>query len=468
MSENLGTPAPLANSRAVFRVLTVAGVVTTTVLLVMGWIPRVRARSQRQENLHQLVDAKPKVTLIQPREEKSDRNLTLPASLEAFQEIKVQARADGYVGKWFVDIGDSVHAGQVLALIEVPELQQKRAQAQADEAEAEAQVAQAESDVRTVESEKSRLLAEEEQARAEVGQARAEILARQSDAEFARVSNDRWQKLVAEQAISLQEADQRQHLYQAARANVQSAQERLLASQSRVKAAGARQLSLQAEVNSALARVRSGQARVRARQAVVDAIDTQIEFCTVRAPFSGIITRRNIELGTLVSAGGDKTTLYELAQSRRLRVIVDVPQGDAEAIRVGQKAQVKLSGQLLPGVVTRTAGALDADTRTLRTQVEIDNPGGHLEAGMHAEVSLTVQNHGHAVVIPATTMVVRAEGAHVYVVDAGGQVHLRAIELGLDYGKEVQVVSGLSGTDRVVNFPSDSLSEGTMVESVKP
>ena len=433
-------------------------------LLALGVAPRRQAAQKVQENLSVLGQSAPKVSLIHPKQEKSDRQLRLPASLEAIQAIKIQARVDGYVGQWFADIGDRVRAGQRLAHIEAPEVQQEASEARAAIAEAQALVAQARSDARRVEAQAAQLKADEQEARAEVGQQQAELKAAQSEADFAKVSNERWQKLVSDRAISLQEADQRAASWKSAEANLRAIQEKLMAARSRVQAAQARQVALRAEIQSAEARVDSAQAQVNARQAALDRIAAQLAFTQVTAPFDGVITRRSIDVGSLVSAGGDKTALFDLARSARLRAFVDVPESEAQSVHVGLRAELQLaefSGHTFHGTVTRTAGALDPTTRTLRTQIELDNPG-QLNPGMHAEVEFALKSAA-GLVLPSTAVVTTPEGQKVATLDGESKVRFKTITAGRDYGQEIQVLQGLQAGDQVINFPSDDLSEGEQV-----
>ncbi len=445
-------------------VLGVVVVLVLVLLLGLGVGPRRQAAQKVQENLTTLGQSAPQVTLIHPRAEKSDHPLRLPASLEAIQAIKIQARVDGYIGHWYADIGDRVRAGQTLADIEAPELQQQAAEARAAISEAEALVAQARSDARRVEAQAAQLKADEQEARATVGQQQAELKAAQSEADFAKVSNQRWQKLVSDRAISLQEADHRAASWKSAEANVRAIQEKLLAARSRVQAAQARQLALRAEVQSAEARIDSAQAQVNARGAALERIAAQLAFTRVTAPFAGVITRRSIDVGSLVSAGGDKTALFDLARSARLRAFADVPEGEAPSLHAGLRADLTFSEfprQIFHGTVTRTAGALDPTTRTLRTQIELDNPG-QLNAGMHAEVEFALKA-APGLVLPSTAVLTTPSGQKVATVDGQNKVRFKSIELGRDYGQEIQVLQGLDASDQVINFPPDDLNEGEQV-----
>jgi RND family efflux transporter MFP subunit len=443
-----------------------AGLLLAAGLVAAGIFPRLRSEKHREEATTVFADSEPSVVTFVPKLAKSQHLLTLPGSLEPFQEITVNARADGFVRKWFVDIGDHVKTGQLLATLEAPELQQQRSEAEADVAQARAQVFQAEADVRQAQSEKARLHADEEKARAEVMQQNAEIQIAKSDENFARVTNDRWQKLVAQQAISLEDADKRASAYTASRANVEAAKERETAAVGEVKAAQARQVALMALIQSKRAAVLSARSMVAAKQAAVSRIEARISFLEVRAPFSGVITARPVDVGSLVSAGGGQTELFKLARSNRLRLFVDVPEDDVPSIQVGMKAGLHIReypNRAYTGVITRTAGSLDTTTRTLKTQIELNNPG-ELDPGMHAEVSLDVRRNERVYLVPSTAIVIHTAGPKLVTLDSQNRVHFTDVKEGLDYGREIEIVRGLDPGERVVNFPSDSLVEGTLVK----
>jgi RND family efflux transporter MFP subunit len=437
-------------------------------LIVVGVFPRMRSEKHRDETRVALGDPEPSVVIFHAKRAKSEHTLTLPGSLEAFQEISVNARADGFVKRLTVDIGDHVKSHQVLAVLDAPELQQQRAEAVADVEEARAGVYQAESDLHEIEAQGPRLVADEERARADVQQEQANIQARQSDAGYAKVSNDRWQQLAKEQAISLEDADKRASAYRSAEANVRASEERKSAAQSSVMAAIARRGALKAAIQSGQAKVRSAQALVGAKQATVQRIDARLGFLTVTAPFSGIITARTVDVGSLVSAGGEHSSLFKLARSDRLRLFVDVPENEVPNIHVGQKAMLKFRQFTNPleGTITRTAGSLDRASRTLKTQIELHNPG-FLDPGMHADVSMDLHRNQEVLLVPSTALVIRTAGPKLVVKDAANHIHFVEVEEGLDYGREVEIVRGIRASDWLVNFPSDSLVDGMSVKPIQ-
>src|SRR5581483_11843495 len=263
-------------------------------------------------------EALPTVTLAPVARSKSDAELVLPGSIQALSESPVLARADGYIKRRYVDIGDRVSAGQLVAEIEAPELDQQVRQAEATLAQARSSLEQT--------------LAHLEQGRSNEG--------------LARVTAERWRNLTLKGAVSRQENDQYQTQYMAQSANVQALEKAVAAARSNVGAA---------EAN--LARL------------------TELQgYMKVRAPFAGVITVRNIDAGTLVTAGS--TLLFRIAQSNMVRTYVNVPQSDAASVRVGQTARLSLPdlpGRSFEGRVTRTANALDPATRTLLAEVQVPN-----------------------------------------------------------------------------------------------
>jgi RND family efflux transporter MFP subunit len=185
----------------------------------------------------------------------------------------------------------------------------------------------------------------------------------------------------------------------------------------------------------------------------------------VRAPFAGVITVRNIDVGALVNEGS--TLLYRIAQTGRLRTYLNVPQTDASNVHAGQHATLTvpdLAGRKFPGLVTRTANALDPATRTLLAEVQVDNAGGALMPGMYSQVDLSEPRQDPPLLIPGDTLVVRSDGPQVAVVDSGGVVHYRRIRLGRDFGDRLEVLEGLAEGQQLVVNPSDNIREGVQVK----
>jgi RND family efflux transporter MFP subunit len=191
-----------------------------------------------------------------------------------------------------------------------------------------------------------------------------------------------------------------------------------------------------------------------------------LNYLTVRAPFAGVITLRNVDTGVLVTEGS--TLLYRIAQTDRLRTYLNLPQSDADSVHVGQKATLivpDLSGRKFPGTVTRTSNSLDPVTRTLLTEVQVANTGGLLMPGMYTKVDLAVPRKDPPLVVPGDTLVIRSNGPQVAVVAPDGTVHFQLVQLGRDFGDRLEVLSGLREGDQLVVNPSDSIREGAKVKA---
>jgi RND family efflux transporter MFP subunit len=189
---------------------------------------------------------------------------------------------------------------------------------------------------------------------------------------------------------------------------------------------------------------------------------------TVRAPFAGVITVRNVDTGALINEGN--TMLFRIAQTGQMRTFINVPQSEADSVRVGQAATLEIPdmpGRKFSGKVSRTSNSLDPASRTLLTEVEVMNPEGTLRPGTFTQVNLTIPRRDTPLLIPGDTLVVRADGPQVAVVDAEGQVHFTKIKLGRDYGDRLEVLSGLQQGQQLIVNPSDLVREGVKVKPVK-
>jgi RND family efflux transporter MFP subunit len=355
----------------------------------------------------------PVVNVTQVTRSASTDSLVLPGNIQAVTEAPVLARASGYIKTRTADIGDRVTAGQVLALIEAPELNQ--------------QILQAKAAV--------------EQADAAVQQADASLQQARSNENLAHVTFERFSKLADKGVISKQDNDTYRLQWAAQQSNVQA---------------------LEKAVNAA-------KSNTAAAEANVSRLNELLGYLTVRAPFAGVVTLRNIDTGVLVTEGS--TLLYRIAQADRLRTYLNLPQEDADSVHVGQKATLivpDLGGHKFIGTVTRTANSLDPTTRTLLTEVQVANSGGLLLPGMYTQVDLAVPRKNPALVVPGDTLIVRANGPQVAVVAPDGSVHYQLVQLGRDFGDRLEVLSGLHEGDQLVVNPSDSVREGAKVKPVAP
>lgn len=376
-------PPPARRSRSagiLWLVFLVCGVV-----FGLGVAMRVRASAQLREATVQA--GVPEVAVIVAQADRTTRELLLPSTTESWQRTTIRARATGYVRKLSVDIGSVVTAGQLLAEIETPDLDQEFRAAEARLREAAANL------------------------------------------EMAKLTSDRYQTLAGQRAVSQQDADER------------------LATR---KAAEARQGTATADVE-----------RLRELR----------EFQKVTAPFAGTITSRRAEIGNLVTANsGSDAGLFTLEQTDRLRAFASVPQTDARSVQIGQTVELRLRefpGQAFSGTVTRTAGALDPVTRTLRVEAEIPNPDGRLVAGSYAQVRISLPSRDDIILLPASAVSFRQDGAAVQVLDANDTIVRKSVQIGRDLGTQLEIVSGLQPGDRVVKTPSDALRPGVKARVAK-
>jgi len=330
----------------------------------------------------------PTVAVVQPTSESGNDELVLPGNLQAFEESPIFARTNGYLLRWYKDIGSKIQKGELLAAIDTPEVDQELSQARASREQIKAAL------------------------------------------ELAKISADRWANLRKTDSVSQQEADQQASGYQQALANLAAA------------------------------------------DANVRRLEELESFKNVYAPFSGVLTRRNVDPGALINSGAGATgkELFDIARVDPLRVYVSVPQAYAPNMKAGMKANVTLQefpGQKFLGTVARTADAIDPATRTLNTEVDVPNKDGKLLPGSFGQVHFATGTSVPRITIPVNAMLFRAEGPRVAVVDKDNTVHLRPISIGRDFGATLEILGGLDVSDQIVINPSDSLDEGQKVHVAK-
>ena len=325
----------------------------------------------------------PAVNVISPQMGAPAQEITLPGNTQAFTDTPIYARTNGYIKAWYVDIGARVKAGQLLATIETPEIDQQLQQARADLATAEANYA------------------------------------------LAKSTAARWEFLLKTESVSKQETDEKV-----------------------------------GDLNAKKAAVDGSEANVRRLE------QTQ-SFQKVYAPFSGVITARNIDTGSLINAGAGSpgSQLFHIAALDKLRVYVAVPEAYSRATRIGSPADLTLNefpGRTFRGRLVRTSNSIDPTSRTLLTEVDVNNPTGELLPGSYAFVHLKLPSQVRAFTIPSNTLIFRSEGLQVAVV-RNSHAELIPIKIGRDYGATVEVVSGLHAGEQLIVNPADSLVSGTEV-----
>ncbi len=396
---------------AVGGLLAMAGVLLALAFLA-GYVPLQRRETALRAETRAQEDGPPRVAVLHVARGPARSELELPGTMQAVTEAPILARTDGYLKRRLVDIGDRVQAGQVLAEIDAPELDQ--------------QIRQAEAAV--------------EQAQAAVQQAEANLAQGTANRDLARITAERSRMLTGRGIIPQQDGDQ--------------AQAQLAAQEAAVRA-----------LEQAVSAQRSSLAAAKANLARLEELQ---RYRLVRAPFDGVITLRNLDVGALVTSGS--TLLYRIAQTQVLRTYLNVPQSSVPSIHVGQTATLTVSqfpGRTFRGTVTRTAKALDPASRTMLVEVDVPNGDGALLPGTYAEVALSGARANPPLVVPAAAMVFRADGPQVALVDAAGIVHLRKVVVGRDYGDRIEILQGVEEGAMIIASPGDTAREGARVVPIE-
>jgi RND family efflux transporter MFP subunit len=377
----VGEMQPRGKGSRVFTIL----FLIVIVLVVLGAVTLFQRRTQYQALAKETETlAIPTVAVFHAAVESSEEDLVLPGAMQAYVESPIYARTNGYLKKWYHDIGSRVQQGDLLAEIDTPEVDQQ------------------------------------------LSQARADLKTAQANANLSRITATRYQELIKTDGVSKQEVD---------------------------NAVG----DLEAKVAS-----------VNSAEANVHRLEDLESFKRVYAPFSGVITRRNVDIGTLINAGngGLSQQLFSLAQTDPIRVYVSVPEAYAASIHAGLGAFLELTqypGQKFQGKVVRTAEAIDPSTRTLLSEVDVPNHNGALLPGGYAQAHLQVKVSGARLAVPVNALLFRSEGLRAVVVDANHKTHLKSLSVGRDYGTSLEVLQGLEASDWIVLNPADSLEEGQEV-----
>ena len=355
-------------------------------VLIFGIRSRVKAAASLRTVTAQM--AVPSVSVIKPKQTASAQEIVLPGNIQPFISSPIYARTDGYLKKWYFDIGAHVKAGQLLAIIQTPEVDQQLAQA------------------------------------------RSNLATAQANLELAKITRDRYQGLLTKRAVAQQDVDNAVGTYNANKAVVDA-----------------------------------DMANVQRYQALVS-------FEKVYAPFDGVITARNTDIGDLINSGSNtapRTNLFDMVQPGTLRVYVNVPEEYSRGIVPGQTASdivlAEFPGEGFSGKLVRTANAINITTRTLLAEIDVDNPKGTLLTGSYAEVHLKVPGQGSTFLIPVNTLIFRSQHLQVGVV-RDGKIVLAEVTPGHDFGAEIEIVAGLKADDQVVLNPPDSLVTGQQVQIV--
>lgn len=362
------------------------------VLVVIGvLVAGIRSRMKDETALGAVTAqmAVPSVSVVLPKKSAPAQELILPGNIQPFISSPVYARTNGYLKKWYFDIGAHVKAGDLLATIETPEVDQQLAQA------------------------------------------RSTLATAQANLELARITRDRYQGLLTKHAVAQQDVD------------------------------------------NAVGAYASNKAIVDADTASVHQYEVLVSFEKVYAPFDGVITARNTDIGDLINAGSStapRTNLFNIAQTGALRVYINVPEEYSQDVKPGRtQAAIVLAefpGQRFPGKLVRTSEAINATTRTLLVEVDLDNPSGTLLSGSYAEVHLSIPMHNPVYLLPVSSLIFRGDKLQVGVVK-NGKVVVTDVTPGRDLGEQIEIVFGLKADDQVIVNPADSLVSGQEVKIVQ-
>jgi RND family efflux transporter MFP subunit len=371
--------------RKPWLVLTIVLIAVAIVFLWGVW-SRVKARTALKAETAQV--AVQAVSVVSPKQTAPAQEIVLPGNVQPFITSPIYSRTNGYLRKWYFDIGAHVKQGQLLAVIETPEVDQQL-----------------------------------EQSISNLNTAKANLA-------LAEITMNRYQGLVKDNAVAQQLVD------------------------------------------NAVGTYNANKATVAANEANVKQLQAMQSFEKIYAPFDGVITARNIDIGDLIdsgSSGGVKTDLFHMAQPGTLRVYVNVPEEYSQGVKDGMTANLSLAefpGRKIQGKLVRTADAINVTTRTLLIEVDVDNPTGTLLSGSYAEVHLAVPSQASTYLLPVNTLIFRSEGLRVGVV-RDGKVVLTAVTPGHDFGNEIEIVSGLKSDDQVIINPPDSIVSGQQVQIVQ-
>jgi len=383
LEESPPIPPEKANRKGV-KIYFLAGGALFIAVAVLGISSRIESTTgleQRSNEAAQII-----VSVIHPEKASTTIPLQLPGQTRAYIEAPIFAQTSGYLQKWYFDIGAKVKAGDVLAEIDTPQVDQQ------------------------------------------LNQARAQLKVAEAARDLAQVTYKRDQDLYNRRVIAAQDFD------------------------------------------TAADTFRQNQAAVIADQASVNSLEALENFKTVKAPFEGIVTERDTDIGAFVPSGTG-VQLFRMAQTSPLRVYINVPQTFSRFVKPGTQADLilnELPGRKFPAHVTNTAGAIDPTSRTLLTELEVPNETGEVLPGAYAEINLKLQGDTGLFTVPSNVLLFRSEGTAVGIVHPDGKVEVRKIVINRDLGDRLQISQGLSESDQVIVNPSDSLADGMMVSIATP
>ena len=386
---------PPRMSKGTAAVLVVVLLIVAVVVGVIGVLRRVHASTELRN--YTQATAAPPVELDVPKLQQTAQEIVIPGNMQAFTQAAIYARTAGYVKVWYHDIGSHVKKGDLLAVIETPELDQQ------------------------------------------LSQARADLATAQANASLAKTTADRYQDLVGRNAVSQQDTD------------------------------------------NAVAQLKARSTEVNSAEANVHRLEELVGFERITAPFDGVVTARNIDIGQLITSTGSTDVpglatstptgreIFDVAAIGTLRVFINVPQVQAPDAKNGTIATLTLPqypGRSFKGKLVRSSSAVDPNTRTLLAEVDVDNRSGELLPGSYAEVHLHATNPAPALVVPISAIIMLQDGLFVGTVDSNDTAHLVHVAAGRDLGSAMEILSGLQQGQAVITNPPDSLMDGEKVRVV--
>jgi HlyD family secretion protein len=390
------------------------------------------------------------------------RRLTIqPGTVQAFESADLYAKASGFLKSQSVDIGSTVKLGQVLAEVDAPELQEDVEQAAASHEQAKARVDQALAKISTAEAERDTAAASETQARADVDRLAAKRSMTQK--QYERVKD-----LNARNAVDRKLVDEHQLDFEAATAGERTGHAAIETAQAQKKTA-------EAKVREARADLVEAQAFARVVGSRLDRARVLADYTRIKAPFDGVVTRRNFHPGAFIrsAADGSSLPLLTVARTDLMRVVVQVPDLDVPLLDPGDKATIlvdSLKSVPFSGVVSRLARSEDPTTRTMRAEIDLPNPDGRLVEGMYSRATIELQAPSRNLTVPASCVVGHSTNARaIAFVVRDGKACRVPVTIGNDDGSDIEVISGLNPADEVVNRPGSSLDDGsTVIATVMP
>jgi RND family efflux transporter MFP subunit len=416
-------------------------VIAIALLFMTGLIPRLVGQKELEQAHKETVEAIPTVQTIIAKPADTKESLVLPGNIGAIQYTTIYARVDGYLRSRMVDIGDQVKKGQLLAVIDTPTV--------------DAQVSAARADVEKAIADLASAKAELKEAVAKEAAAKSEVVKAKANNAYAEITAKRWIDLCNKGAVSQQSRDEKIRSRDtttaevaAAESNDKAAQEQVVAAQSNVKASSA---------------------QVDAKKADLVRASAKQSFQNITAPFDGVITLRKVDPGALITEGSGSSNLelFQMAHIDRLRIYVSVPQRVARYLRDGMVADIlvpEYPERKFIGRVTNVSGALDPNTRTRQTEIQIENQDHSLLPGMYAQVRMEGLREAPWIRVAGTCIVAKTDGQYVVVVD-NGKARFQKVTIGRDFGNEVEIQTGLNGDEQVIVSPNDDLRTGDAVKA---